>query len=247
VFSPTAHPGNRVITATFKNAQGLSDSSKITVDYKPHIDGPSPLIVYPPPGATFQAGTIPVRGSSLTGVNLGYLPCSQLKWQEGIDATPIASTNYPGATGVCEAKVPFKAGTQTLRLTAKGPTGQVGTSDENLTITPPSHKTTVYISDPTDDQQFMRDFGENAQIGLHAFVLDPPASGGPTYTWSWYPSDVGTIHKTTIGTGQTLTWTTNSACGLIAIEVVVTAPSIPANASPSATTKIQVMCPTSSG
>ncbi len=243
VFSPTARPGRRTITATFKNSQGLAKSSKIDVDYAPKIGGPAPVIVYPPAGATLQPGTIPVRGYSITGVNLGYLSCDRLEWQQGIDATPISSTDYAGATGVCEAKVPFKAGTQTLRLTAKGPTGASGTAEETITIAPDSHKTTVYIDDPIDNQQFMRDFGENALIGLHAFVLNPPASGGLTYTWSWYP--VGSGNKKTIGTGQPLTWTTHSVCGTIMVEVVATSPSIPANESPKATTQIEVICSSS--
>ncbi len=242
VFSPTAPPGHRVITATFANAQGLSDSSKITVDYEPQLGGPTPVILYPPPGATFPAGTIPVRGYSLTGVNLGYLSCEQLEWQEGIAATPIASTNYPGGTGVCEAQVPFQPGNQTLKLTAKGPTGLSGTSEENLTITPVSPETTVSISDPTNNQQFVRYFGQNEYIGLHAFVLNPPASRGLTYTWSFRPVGASRVGETTIGTGQSLTWTTNSVCGFVTIEVVVTAPSIPANASPTATTQIDVIC-----
>ncbi len=242
VFSPTAPPGNRVITATFTNAQGFSDSSKITVDYEPQLAGPTPVILYPPPGATFPAGTIPVRGYSLTGVNLGYLPCEQLQWQEGIAATPIPSTNYPGGTGVCEAQVPFEAGTQTLKLTAKAPTGLVGSSQENLTITRASRETTVSISDPTNNQQFVRYFGQNEYIGLRAFVLNPPASGGLTYTWSFRPVGASRVGETTIGTGQSLTWTTNSVCGLVTIEVVVTGPSIPAGASPTATTQIDVIC-----
>jgi Subtilase family len=243
VFSPTAPPGRRTITATFKNSQGLASSSKIEVDYAPKIDGPSPVIVYPPLGATFQAGTIPVRGYSNTGVNLDYLPCSELKWQQGIDATPISSTDYAGATGVCEAKVPFKSGSRTLRLTAKGPTGASNKADENLTITAVSHQTTVFIDDPIRGQQFPRFLGGSAIIGLHAFVQDAPASGGLTYTWSWYPAGSG--NKITIGTGEPRTWTTNSACGTITIEVVVTGPSLPTNSSPKATTQIDVVCSSS--
>jgi hypothetical protein len=242
VFPPSARPGQRVITATIKNSEGLSNSDKITVDYEPQVGGPSPVIVYPPAGATFQAGTIPVRGYAYNGVNLGYVSCARLEWQQGIAATPIASTSYAGASGLCEAQVPFQAGPQTLRLTAKGPTGQVGTSEEKLTITPPSAETTVSIKDPTDNQQVMRYFGQNALIALRAFVQNPPASGGLTYTWSWYPAGASTISKTTIGTGDSLTWTTNTACGAVAIEVVVTAPSIPASASPTATKQIQVIC-----
>jgi len=243
VFSPTAPPGNRVITATFANAQGFSHSTKITVDYEPQLGGPTPVILYPPPGATFPAGTIPVRGYSLTGVNLGYLYCDRLEWQEGIAGTPIASTNYPPGTtvtGVCEAQVPFQAGTQTLKLTAKGPTGMVGSSEETLNITPLSQETTVSISDPTNNQQFVRYFGQDERIPLHAFVLNPPASGELTYTWSWYYSDTGTVHRTTIGAGQSQTWTTNSVCGLVTIEVVVTSRSL--SSRPSAKTQIDVIC-----
>lgn len=240
VFSPTAPTGIREIKATFTNAQGFSHESKIKVDYEPQIGGPTPVIIYPPNGATFPAGTIPVRGYSLTGVNLGYLSCEQLEWQQGFAATPIASTNYPGGTGVCEAQVPFQAGNQTLKLTAKGPTGLSGASQENLTITPVSQETTVSISDPTNNQQFVRYFGQNEYIGLHAFVLNPPASGGLTYTWSFRPVGASRVGETTIGTGQSLTWTTNSVCGLVTIEVVVTSPSMPA--SPSATTQIDVIC-----
>ncbi len=240
VFSPTAKPGTRTIKATFKNAQGRTNSDTISVDYEPQIGGPTPVIVYPPAGATFEAGTIPVRGYSYTGVNLGYVPCDELEWQQGIVAAPIASTNYAGATGICEAKVPFQAGSETLRLTAKGPTGKVGTSDEKLTIAAAAPQTTVYIDDPTNNQQVLRYFGQDAAIGLHAFVLNPPASGQLTYTWSWYP--VGSSNKKTIGTGQSPTWTTHSVCGNIVIEVVVTDPSIPAGASPTAKTPIEVTC-----
>jgi hypothetical protein len=239
VFSPTAHKGNRTITATFKDTQGFKDSKEITVDYQPQIGGPSPVILYPPTGATFRAGTIPVRGYSLTGVNLGYLACNRLEWQQGIASAPIPSTDYPGATGICEAEVPFGAGSQTLRLTAKGPTGQVGTSEEPLTITRPTRRPEAYIDAPTSNQQFMRYFGQNVQIGLHAFVLDSPVAG-LRYTWSWYP--VGASNSTTIGTGQSLTWTSNSVCGLINVEVVVTSASIPVSESPKATTQIEVSC-----
>jgi subtilisin family serine protease len=243
VFSPTAKPGTHTITATFKNAQGLTDTDTISVDYAPQIGGPTPVIVYPPAGATFEAGTIPVRGYSYTGVNLGYVPCGELEWQQGIAAAPIHSTDYAGAAGICEAKVPFQAGSDTLRLTAKGPTGKVGTSDEKLTIAAAAPQTAVYIDDPTNNQQVMRFFGQKIAIGLHAFVLNPPTSGQFTYTWSWYP--VGSSNKKTIGEGQTQTLTTQSVCGNIVIEVVVTAPSIPASANPTAKTPIEVTCSSS--
>jgi subtilisin family serine protease len=240
VFSPTAKPGARNIKASFKNAKGLSDTAKISVDYEPQIGGPTPVIVYPPAGATFQAGTIPVRGYSYTGVNLGYVPCANLEWQQGIAAAPITATDFPGATGICEAKVPFQTESQTLRLTAKGPTGKVGSSEEKLTITAVSPQATVYIDNPINNQQVLRYFGAPASIDLHAFVLSSPASGQLTYTWSWHTA--GSTNKKAIGTGQSATWSTTSACGSIIIEVVVTGPSIPAGASLTATTPIQVTC-----
>jgi hypothetical protein len=243
VFPPTAKPGTRTIKATFKNAQGLTATDTISVDYEPQIGGPTPVIVYPPAGATFEAGTIPVRGYSYTGVNLGYVPCDQLEWQQGIAAAPIASTDSAGDTGICEAKVPFQAGSATLRLTAKGPTGKFGTSDEKLTFTDAAPQTAVYIDDPTNNQQVIRFFGQKVSIGLHSFVLNPPASGELTYTWSWYPAGSG--NKKTIGTGQSPTWTTQSACGNIVIEVVVTSPSIPASSSPRAQTPVEVTCSSS--
>jgi hypothetical protein len=135
--------------------------------------------------------------------------------------------------------VPFQAGSQTLRLTAKGPTGQIGSSEEPLTITLPTRRPAAYIDAPTSNQQFLRYFGQNVQIGLHGFVLDSPLAG-LRYTWSWHA--VGASNSTTIGTGESLTWTSNNVCGLITIEVDVTGSSIPVSESPRATTQIEVSC-----
>ena len=243
VFSPSAKPGPRTITATVTNSKGLSASANITVDYEPQIGGPSAVIVYPQAGARFQAGTIIVRGYAKTALSLGYLPCSRLVWQKGIATTPIPSTSYGGAeSGLCEAHVPFKAGTQTLALTATDTTGKLGTATESLKIAPESRNTTVSIDDPAmNGQGYTLYFGQSIRIALHAFIVHPP-SGAVTYTWSWFFP--GASSNTAIGTGQSLSWN-NTACGTIMLKVVVTSPSIPTIASPTATRKIQVTCSSS--
>jgi hypothetical protein len=242
-FSPTAKPGIRVITASVTNPKGLTAKRSITVDYEPQINSPGVSIVYPPNGATFSAGTIPVRGQARTAVNLGYISCDKLVWQQGIAATPIPSTTYNEAQGLCEAQVSFQAGAspQTLRLTATDVTGKVGTAEEQLTITAASPQTTISIDEPTDNEQYFRWVGQGTEIKLDAFVQNPPSSGALTYTWYWYPA-TGSSSKNYIGVGQWHHWYTENACNDNIVEVDLTSPSIPASESPKATKHIWVTC-----
>ncbi len=244
VFSPTAKPGKRTIKATVTNAQGLSASNEITVDYEPQIGAPNVVIMYPPPGATVPAGTIPVRGYAKSAAGLGDVSCDELQWQKGIAATPIKSTAVEGGVfGECGAQVPFAAGksSQTLKLTAKDVTGKVGEADETLTIAPASNGTSLSIVDPADNESFLLYSGQSVAIGLSAHAENPPSS--PVYTWSWSPAGAGgAVSKTTIGTGRSLTWTNKTACGDIVVEVAVTSPSVSSNPSPTATRNIQVDC-----
>jgi hypothetical protein len=247
-FSPTAKPGKRTITVTLANGQGVSGSASISVDYKPVISGPRVTIVYPPAGAAFRAGTIPVRGSANTAVGLGYISCDHLVWQEGIASAPIPSTAYNGAdSGICQADVPFQTtgDTDLLKLTATDTTGKSTSVAEMLSIAADSTGNTVSINDPTDNEGFTLFFGQSVPIGLHAFAQGPQTSGDLTYTWSWRAGGSAGSSNTTIGVGQTITWNDSKACGPVTIEVVVSSPSIPSSASPTATKNINVICSSS--
>jgi hypothetical protein len=247
-FSPTAKPGERTITAKLVNGQGVSGSTSVSIDFEPNITGSRVNIVYPPVGATFQTGTIRVRGSANTAVGLGYISCDHLVWQKGIASAPIPSTSYDGAnSGICQADVPFKTAgdMELLKLTATDTTGKATSLAETLNIAAASPSNTVSIDDPTGNESFTLFFGQSVPIGLHAFAQGPQTSGNLTYTWSWYANGSPPSSKASIGVGQTITWNDNKACGPVTIEVVVTSPNIPSSASPTASKQINVICSSS--
>ena len=237
-FSPTAKPGPRQITAKVSDTLGMSTANTITVDYEPQIGGPRVAITYPPANSSFPAGTIVVKGTGSSAVNLSYVPCNKLVWQGSIVST--------GSSGVCTAQVTFSPGAQTLTLTATDTTGKSSSTQEPLTITTPPPTAKVSIDSPQMNAGYVNYpvYNQPVPIGLHAFVLNAPASAALTYTWSWYYTSSDPSTAIVIGTGQSQTLQ-SKACGVIAIQVVVTSPSIPASQSPTATTKVQISCESS--
>jgi hypothetical protein len=247
VFSQAAKTGVRKITATVTDSLGFKATSTIAVDYEPLIASPGVSIVYPPKGSTFAAGTIVVRGQANSAVSLAYVPCSKMVWQQGIADHPISSTVFEGAeSGLCQAEVPFQAGSnQKVKLTATDVTGKSRSTEESIKIKPPSTETTVSIDSPTEHESYDT-YPVNQQpvdIDLHAFVLNAP-SDPVKYTWSWYETASGAASKIVVGTGQSQTLKTR-ACGEIAVEVEVASPSIPSGQDPKASTKVQINCESS--
>ena len=246
-FPASAKAGKRTITATATSNKGVSASDSIVVDYEPVFGLPTPAIVYPAANASLPAGTVEVRGTALSALG-GYLPCSAIVWQKGIAATPIPSTAVSGgAQGVCGASVPFAAlnNPKTLKMTATDTTGKTADAAEPLNITlviKGGSTTTVGIDNPTPGAEFVVINGGPQAIPLHAFASNVPASTQLTYTWSWFQTGASPGTAKALGTGQSLTWNDSNVCGSVTIQVVATAPSIPAGQSPSASQAVSISC-----
>jgi hypothetical protein len=164
-------PGTHTITATVTDPLGGTASASVDVSA---VSGGPPVaaIHYPPDNATFfSSQQVNLRGNA-TSPN-GPIPDANLEWSSSLKTGVLGTGSNRWFS--------LPVGQQTITLTAKSKTGQIGTASIHLDVQAGKDYPTVAITQPQD----FSSFGLNGTITFAGFGTDPQDGLLPDASLRW--------------------------------------------------------------